>query len=218
MKPIATTLVHRVLLPEQSSAERHPTIILLHGRGADEEDLVGVTGEYDPRFFVISARAPFPFESGGYTWYRIGHVGAPEPTMFRTSCEKLWQFIDDVIAHYPVDPAQLYLLGFSMGTVMSFALSLSRPALFRGVLALSGYVPEGTHLTLRWQELAGVEYFISHGVDDPVIPVAFARHSKELFDASNAKFTYREYPGGHAITEEGLQDSAAFLLRLLEKR
>lgn len=218
MKLIATTLVHRVLPPEQSSAERHPALIMLHGRGADEEDLVGLSQHYDPRFLVISARAPFPFDSGGFTWYDVGAIGAPEPAMFRTSCEKLWQFVDDVLALYPVDPAQLYLLGFSMGTVMSFALSLSRPALFRGVVAQSGYVPERTHLTLRWKDMAHSSFFISHGLDDPVIPVAFARHARELFVGSNAMVTYREYPGGHSIAEEGLHESAAFLRRLLDRR
>jgi phospholipase/carboxylesterase len=110
------------------------------------------------------------------------------------------------------------LVGFSMGSVMSLALSLARPPVFRGVVAHSGYVPEGTFLTLRWRELAHLEYFISHGVDDPVIPLEMARHAKELFAGSNATVTYREYAGGHTIAEEGLRESAAFLHRQIDGR
>lgn len=218
MKLIATTLVHRILPPEDSPADRHPAILLLHGRGADEEDLVGLVRYYDPRFLVISARAPLPLDGGGYAWYDLGHMGTPEPSTFRTSCEKLWQFVDDAIAFYPVDPGRMCLVGFSMGSVMSLALSLARPHLFRGVVAHSGYVPEGTSLTPRWRELAHLEYFISHGVDDPVIPVAMARHARELFARSNATVTYREYPGGHTIAEEGLRESAAFLHRQIDRK
>jgi phospholipase/carboxylesterase len=215
MTPIATTLVHRVLRPEGSSAGRHPALIMLHGRGSDEEDLIALAGAYDPRFLVISARAPMTCEYGGYTWYDVGTAGAPEPATFTASCGKLWQFVDDVIGGYPVDPTQVFLLGFSMGTVMSYALSLARPALFRGVVAHSGYVAERTHLDLRWQELSHLEYFISHGTEDQVIPVSFARRARELFDASNATVTYREYPGGHTIAEEGLEESALFIHTLL---
>jgi phospholipase/carboxylesterase len=213
-----STLIHRVLRPEGPHAERHPALIMLHGRGADEEDLIDLARQYDPRFLVVSARAPMAYPSGGFTWYDVGTAGSPEPVTFRASCEKLWQFADDVIASYPVDPAYVFLLGFSMGTVMSYALSLSRPSLFRGVVAQSGYVPEGTHLEFRWGETGHMAYFISHGTDDDVIPVAFARRAKELFHGSPAAITYREYPGGHSIAEECLRDSAAFLHHMLARQ
>lgn len=216
MKPIESTLEHRVVLPENSSPAGHPTLVMLHGRGADEEDLLGLSHEYDSRLMILSARAPHPFPfGGGYTWYDVGEVGTPEPATFRDSCERLSRFVDDALAHYPIDPARLYLLGFSMGTVMSFALSLSRPQLVRGVIANSGYVPEGTHLRLQWRDLAHMDYFIAHGTQDPVIPVDCARRSRELFRQSNATVTYKEYPMGHQIGEESLADSVAFLDRML---
>jgi phospholipase/carboxylesterase len=115
-----------------------------------------------------------------------------------------------------VDPSRVYLLGFSMGTVMAYALSLTRPELFRGVIANSGYVPEGTHLSFRWQELANLGYFIAHGTEDPVIPIDFAHRAQKLFAGSNAHVEYREYPMGHQISEESLHDSTAFLAGLLK--
>ncbi len=214
-----TTLEHRVLHPEGSRTGVHPTLIMLHGRGADEEDLIGLAGDYDPRLLVLSVRAPYPFaHGGGYTWYDTGSVGTPDPAMFRQSYDALSRFVDDTLRDYPVDPSRVFLLGFSMGTVMSFALSLTRPEIFRGVIAHSGYVPEGTHLAFRWQELGNLSYFISHGTEDPVIPVEMARRGKRLFENSNAHFEYREYAMGHQISGESVRDSAAFLEHLLGNR
>jgi phospholipase/carboxylesterase len=101
---------------------------------------------------------------------------------------------------------------------MAFALSLTRPELFRGVIANSGYVPEGTHLAFRWRELGNVDYFIGHGREDPVIPIDFARRAKRLFEESTAHIEYREYDMGHQISEDSIRDSAAFLERSMGKK
>ena len=216
MSGTPTILEHRVLLPGERSAKKHPALIMLHGRGADEEDLIGLAEHFDRRLLILSVRAPFPFPyGGGFTWYDVGSVGTPDPQMFRESYEKLSQFVDEALDSYPVDRSRVYLLGFSMGTVMSYALSLTRPELFRGVIANSGYVPEGTQLVLRWRDLGNLPYFIAHGTEDPVIPVDFARRARRLFGESNATVTYREYPMGHQISQESLRDSSAFLGELI---
>ena len=192
---------------------------MLHGRGADEEDLIGLSKYYDPGLLVLSVRAPYPFPNGGgFTWYDAGTAGSPDPAMFRLSYDRLSRFIDVALHEYPVDPALVFLLGFSMGTVMAFAISLTRPELFRAVIANSGYVPEGTHLSFRWKELGSLAYFIAHGRQDPVIPIEAARRAKRLFEESNALIEYREYDMGHQISEDSIRDSAAFLERLLGKK
>lgn len=223
METIATSLHHLIREPRPRGGspedERHPTVILLHGRGADEHDLLGLAEHLDPRLMFISARAPFPFEHNmGFTWYDILDVGRPEPEMFRTSYDKLVTFVTDVRNQYPVDTDRLFLLGFSMGTMMSFSLALTHPEWFRGVVANSGYIPEGTHLTFRWKELGGIEFFVAHGVLDPVIPVAFGRQARERLAAANASFVYREYPMAHQISEESLRDMAVWLAERLNKR
>jgi phospholipase/carboxylesterase len=209
-------LFHRVLPPESTDGGPHPALIFLHGRGADEEDLLGLTSAFDDRLFVISARAPFTYEYGGYTWYDVGSIGEPDPVRFPESCSRLSQFIIDVKAQYPVDPDRVFLFGFSMGCVMSFAQALSHPGSVRGVSANSGYVPEGTALQLAWQGLAGTAFHITHGTFDPVIPISFARHARSLFEHSNAPFTYTEYPSEHTLAEECIQDTAAWLKGLID--
>lgn len=218
IKPIATSLVHRLLLPEGQSSSRYPTLIMLHGRGADEEDLLGLASSLDDRFLIVSAQAPYPFSAGGgYTWYDVGEVGAPEPTMFRNSYNRLLTFLGDVIKGYPVDAGRVFLFGFSMGTVMSYTLGLTHPELIRGICANSGYLPEGTFLTYRWNDLAGTDFFITHGIHDPVIPVQMARRAQDLFRRSNAHVTYREYPMAHEISEQSLADVVAWTTEKLEQ-
>jgi phospholipase/carboxylesterase len=102
-----------------------------------------------------------------------------------------------------------------MGAVMSFALGLTRPVLFRGVSANSGYVAEGTHLNYRWNELTGSSFFIAHGTFDSIIPIGMGRRARDLFVAAKAPHTYREYQMDHQISEESLRDIAAWLRPLL---
>jgi phospholipase/carboxylesterase len=170
---------------------------------------------FDDRLFVVSAQAPFPFEYGGYTWYGLGNSVVPEDMSFRESCNRLHQFLLDVRTGYAVDPSRIFLFGFSMGCVMSYAMALTEPGLVRGVSANSGYVPEGSHLQFQWNALQSVSFFITHGTHDSVLPVALGRRAEQLFRSSNANFSYREYPADHQLTEEGLADVVEWMRPLI---
>jgi len=218
MKTVSSSLIHRILPPERPTASAHPALIMLHGRGADEEDLLGLAPMLDERLFIISARAPIPFSSGGgYTWYDVGDAGIPDAATFNPSYEKLLTFVHDAIRNYPVDGRRIFLFGFSMGTVMSYAVALSQPGLIRGVAANSGYIPERTVLELKWHELQNTAFFIIHGTDDQVIPVAFARRARELFANSNAACDYREYQMGHQISEESIAEVSGWIARQIDR-
>ena len=217
MKPINTTLVHTVFGPRMPGPGPHPTIVFLHGMGADEEDLAGLHGALDGRFLFLSVRAPFPFAmSGGFTWYEFDGIGTPHPGTFRSSYDRLVGFLQDARRQYPIDPARLVLFGFSMGTVMAHAVVLTHPGLVRGLVANSGYIPERSGLELHWDLLGDLDLLVTHGTEDPVIPVAMGRRTRELYAASPARMEYREYPMAHAINQESLDDAAAWLTRLLD--
>ncbi len=215
MKLIETSLVHQIAPFDETTRQPRPTLILLHGRGSNEEDLLGLVPYLDPRLFCIAARAPFDFPYGGYTWYDLREVGTPESEQFAESYRKLLVFTDDIRKHYPVDPARTFLLGFSMGTVMSYALALTKPEQFRGVVAHSGYVPENSSLDFRWNNLSNTSFFVAHGTHDPVIPINFGRRAHELLQKTGAPLLYREYPIQHQISEESLGDLTRWLTGLL---
>jgi phospholipase/carboxylesterase len=216
MKSPETPLVCRVSLPAEQSPDPHPTLILLHGRGADEEDLLGLAPHLDKRFLILGVRAPYEFPYGGHTWYDFGERGVPDPVMFKSSYEKLTSTLAIVHREYPIDPSRVFLFGFSMGTVMSYALALSHPEQFRGVVANSGYIPEGTFLAFKWGSLANTEFFVAHGTYDPVIPVSCGQQARDILAAAGAQITYKEYPMAHQISEESLMDVADWLKQRLE--
>lgn len=137
--------------------------------------------------------------------------------MLRNSYDRLFTFVRDVIKGYPVDAERVFLFGFSMGTVMSYTLALTHPELIRGVCANSGYLPEGTFLTYRWNDLDRTDFFITHGIHDPVIPVEMAHRARDLFRQSHAHVTYREYPMAHQISEQSLADLVAWTTEKLEQ-
>lgn len=212
MNHITSTLTHKALEPRRKCPGKAPLLILLHGRGANEDDLLSLVEYFDDRLFVVSARAPFPFQhGGGYTWYELEEVGKPEPKMFAESHRKLQQFVADVKAGYPVDPAKTIFCGFSMGTIMSFSIVLAHPDTAIGVMANSGFIPEGTELVYQWEQIRGKPFFVAHGTYDPVIPVAFGQRARDLLLQHHAQVTYREYDIGHQISEESLNDMMKWL-------
>jgi len=214
---ISSTLVHKIRQPGGATARDNPVLILLHGRGTNENDLLELVDYLDPRFFIVSVRAPFKFEQGmgGYTWYDIQDVGIPNPKQFEESYNRLARFIDDVNQHYPVDPRRVFMLGFSMGSIMSLALSLTKPEKIRGVVAHSGYIPENTSLQFAWDRLEHLSLFIAHGVNDPVIPVHLGRRAHDLLSKTRADLTYKEYPIPHSMSEQSVSDLADWLQKKL---
>lgn len=217
-KPIAASLEHLVFCPAKPS-NNCATLVALHGRGTDANDLVPLVlalGLDD--ILLFAPRAPLPFSLGvGFAWYGLNEVGVPQPQTFRASLDLLRNFILEIKKGYPVDPERLILLGFSQGTVMAYAAALLDPDSFRGIAALSGYVPIKSGLPLQLEKLNGLSAFISHGMYDEIIPVQFGRESAEFLKKAGAHVVYREYAMGHEVSEETLRDLAVWTKNLLSR-
>jgi phospholipase/carboxylesterase len=193
-----------------------PCLLLLHGRGADEEDLMGLEGALDPRFTIISPRGPFRF-GPGYAWYVMSQVGSPDDDSLKASLDELLAFVAELPVEYDIDPNRLYLLGFSQGAILSSALTMMEPAKIAGVVMHSGYAPvHHTGLDLKADRLAGKPFFLAHGKYDDVIPVTWGRDAQEHLEEAGADVTYKEYPIGHSISEESLYDLSEWLTAHLD--
>lgn len=205
MKQPTTTLVYKSFSAREPSAEA-PVLILLHGRGTDENDLTGLIPYFDKRFEVYTIRAPYEFEYGGWTWFLLNEDGSYGQEEFDKSLTMMLDFVKQI------GNANTYLVGFSMGSMMALAAGLTHPELFKGIVAQSGLVPEQAHhLVMRWNGLENCGFCITHGVYDPVLPIDHARRAKALFEQSNAAVFYKEYPMGHEISPESLADVAKWL-------
>jgi phospholipase/carboxylesterase len=175
-------------------------LVLHHGRGADESDLLALGDELDPhrRLHVVAPRAPLTLGGPGYHWYVVPRVGYPDPATFHAAYEQLAAFHDETWERLGLTPEQTVLGGFSMGSVMSYSLGLGpdRPAP-AGILAFSGFVP----VVEGWQPDVPrpTQAFIAHGRRDPIMQVGFARRAQQLLDESGMDVTYRESDHGHWI-------------------
>ena len=180
-----------------AAGEPEGALVLFHGRGADEHDLVPLVDVLDPerRFVGITPRGPLSLPPGGAHWYAVREIGYPDPSTFLPTYELVAEWLDGL--GFP--PERMILGGFSQGAVMSYAMSLgrgrSRPA---SVLALSGFVPtvEGLELDL---EPPLPRYAIGHGTLDPVIRVEWGRRARTLLEEAGAEVRYAEYPLPHSI-------------------
>jgi phospholipase/carboxylesterase len=206
---------------DQRPAEGKPQglLILHHGRGTDELDLLGLADLLDPerRLTIVTPRAPLELEgSPGYHWYRVPRVGFPDPETFQTARSLLAALHDELWRSTGVLPERTVLGGFSMGAVMSYAMGLDaerpRPA---GILAMSGFMPtvEGWEPDIASRRELPV--FAAHGTADPVISVELGRRAAELLEAGGLQLEYHEFEGSHRIVPAELQAATGWLRRTL---
>ena len=198
-----------------AAADPAGLLILHHGRGADEQDLLGLADVLDPqrRLHVVTPRGPLSIPGWpGYHWYTVPRVGYPDPQTFHDAYAQLAAFHDELWRRTGLGPERTVLGGFSMGSVMSYALGLSgeRPVP-GGILAFSGFIPT----VERWQpDLASrgdLPVFIAHGRRDPIMDVAFARRARELLESGGLPVSYHESDAAHHIDPAHIPAAAGWL-------
>lgn len=204
-------LIHQVRVPQQEPpAAGYPAIVAIHGRGSNAGDLIELAPYFGADWLTITPQAPL--ELGfGYHWYEVLQVGDPEPQGFGRSIELLREFIGKLPAAYQVDPQRIFLMGFSQGSVMSFALGLTEPERYAGIVAMSGYIARQTQRDAERERLAGLPILITHGTRDAMIPVSFGREAREWLGGTPAQLAYHEYPMGHQVSEASLNDVVHWL-------
>jgi phospholipase/carboxylesterase len=206
-----------VLAYRERPAEGRPRglLVLHHGRGADENDLLTLADVLDParRLHVVTPRAPLQLpESPGYHWYLVPRVGYPDPASFDAARRQLGELHDELWQRTGVTPERTVLGGFSMGAVMSYVMGLSadRPAP-GGILAFSGFIASVEHWQPDLAERTGVRVFIAHGTRDQVIGVGFARAAAERLRDGGLPVEYHESEAGHHIDPREIPAAATWL-------
>jgi phospholipase/carboxylesterase len=214
MEATSLPLAHLVRRPTRAAGAA-PLLILLHGIGSNEEDLMGLGPYLDERFLVVSARAPHPYGWGGYAWFEIQWLPdriAIDRAQAEQSRDLLVRFIGQAAAAYGADPARVYLMGFSQGAMISGWVALTRPELVAGVVLMSGRLPEELREQIADPEqLTGKPFLVVHGTRDELLPIQNGRASRDLLQRLPVELTYREYPMGHEVSAQSLADVVAWL-------
>ena len=197
---------------------RPPLLVLLHGVGADELDLLPVADALDPRLLTVSLRAPYEAEPMGYAWYALDwRTTPPTPRVDQAEASRaaLAAFLPELTARTGADPARVFLFGFSQGAAMALAVALTRPDLLRGAVVHSARLLPGLERPERRaapEALARLDALVLHGVDDDVIPVASGREVRDaVAPLLGDRLTYREHAAGHFVTGESARDAARWI-------
>ena len=196
-------------------------LVLHHGRGSDERDLLGLADVLDPerRLHVVTPRAPLQLPgSPGYHWYVVPRVGYPDHATFHAAFDGLAAFHDELWARTGLGPEQTILGGFSMGSVMSYSLGLSgsRPAP-AGILAFSGFVPTVDDWQPDLASRSDLPVFVAHGRNDPIMGVDFARSAKALLEAGGLPVEYHESDAAHHIDPPNLQAAVRWVAGVADR-
>lgn len=182
----------------------YPTILALHGRGSNESDLIGLADYLPKDFLWVSPRGPFELGPDSYEWFQITQVGKPDATRLANALNTIDKFIDEIIENYPVDKNKLYLLGFSQGTVVSLSYLLTRPQRLAGVIAQSGYIPHESGLQFDETGIKGKPIILTHGIQDSMLPVDWARRSRDTLQKLEVNLEYHEFNMGHNVSAESI--------------
>jgi phospholipase/carboxylesterase len=208
-------LIHTLYQPAGKGP--FPTILTLHGRGANALDLLGLAPYIcDGRFLVICPQGPLEMpigsEATGFAWYPMSMGGPPDVAAILESRQNLRGFLDECLTQYPIDSQKLAVLGFSQGGVMGYSLALAEPERFAALAVLSSWLPRELlpHLSLT-KSVESLPALVQHGTQDSMIEVERARSSAETLRQAGVPLAYREYEMGHEIRPRSLSDLSAWL-------
>ena len=209
---VAASLVTNVVRGRQAPDR---LLLLIHGKGADEHDLEPLVPYLDPegRFLTVLPRAPQPFMSGWH-WYETDGIPRAGPELV-VSVDLLDDLLDSSCAEHGFERSEAIVAGFSQGCALTLALGLRRSDRPRpaGLLAMSGFLPEREGLEYDFSNAPPV--LIQHGLADEVISPEWGRRATTRLGAEGVPVVHREYPMGHQLAQESVQDAMAWLALVL---
>lgn len=207
----AMTITTAVWGPEVSGRPDAPVIVLLHGYGSHERDLVGLTSWLPSSLRWVSLRAPGDMGFGGYEWFGLSLPDEPAQAGADAAVTALWDWVEASLpAGTPVVP-----LGFSQGGLMALEMLVTRPMRVPAAVCLSGFVTvEGAQRPAAVGDVRR-PVFWGRGLRDTVIWPAAVERTAGWLDG-HAEVTRREYPGlAHGVDPTEMDDVAAFLRTVL---
>jgi len=204
--------VLRVPTGRKDDAEM-PLVIVMHGRGADANDLADVAPMLDRggyRFLFPNAPKPFEPYRGmtfGYTWFE---GWPPAPGTIEESRELILRFIDEAVTRYPTPPGKLILAGFSQGALMSLDAGFRTQQQIAGIVSMSGALYEE-----ELPDFRPIPVLIVHGMDDEVVPVLAARRTRRVLEDHGVQPEYHEFAMGHWVTPQSMEVVGDFVAKVL---
>ena len=209
-----TGLTYR-LRPAYSGEGNSPCLILLHGVGSNEEGFIELAKQMDPRLNVVLTRGPLVLGPQQFAWFQVSFT-ANGPAIDAVQAEaarvKLIEFVGQLPALHGIDPARIWIAGFSQGGIMSASVALTAPDKVAGFGILSGRILKETlPLVQPGPALQKLPAFVSHGVQDNTLGIHFAHHARQVLEGFNVPLEYHEYQAGHGLNRAMVGDFSQWL-------
>tara|TARA_R110002050_G_scaffold16019_2_gene49036 strand:- start:137832 stop:138488 length:657 start_codon:yes stop_codon:yes gene_type:complete len=210
--------LYHIIRPASVKDKKPPVLFMLHGYGSNEEDLFSFAAELPEDLFIISIRAPYEMQPYGNAWYAINFDAEQgkwsDDEQAKTSRDKISNFITEACEAYQLDSLNVTLLGFSQGTILSYAVALSYPEKVSRVIALSGYINENILLEgYQKNDFSNLKIYASHGAVDQVIPVDWASKAPSFLNKLGIQNKYEEFPVGHGVAPQNFYSLKEWLVK-----
>lgn len=206
-----STMVYELRHPAEVDPEKkYPALFLMHGMGSNEQDLLGLAKGLEEHFYIFSIRGPLS-QPPGFAFFPIEGFGKPHREGFDKVVSALTSFIEETIEEYPIDKSRLYLMGFSQGAILSMTLGLTLGNQIKGIIALSGYIPQFVKEEYNLQSVNELSIYISHGELDNVLPFAWGQENHEYFTKLGARVSFHSYKEGHTVSLQNYRDFRQWL-------
>lgn len=199
----------------QNITPETPILFMLHGYGSNEEDLFSFVPTLPEDWLVVSFRAPKNSNYGGFAWFEIDFNSAEnfiEETESNEAVKAVMENIMAITNRYGLINNPTHLCGFSQGGMIVYSLALQYPDLFSKVACLSSFPEEKMlkNIIKDKKKYENLRFFISHGMEDAVIPIDWGRKAAEILYDLSAYFSFREYMSGHGVNQKNYLDLMEF--------
>jgi phospholipase/carboxylesterase len=215
--PVAATV--RTSMPEPLLPDQlYPLLVILHGAHHDAPGFLGLVTPVTSELPLIVCAPQAPYASGragdgGYIWWSPEHTG-DEQIERSLSDRYVLAVIEAAIAAYPVDPEQIFVLGFSQGAHLAYYLGLHHPQRFRGVIPVGGWLEPEHAVTVAAADAP--DFLICHSREDRVVDWQRCQETQLLLGQHEVSFTVRTYKGGHVLPASLVKEVASWLLQAAE--
>lgn len=189
--------------------ENPPLFLIIHGYGSNEKDLFFISKDLPEDFFVISLQALYPLEFGGFAWYDIDFskknlsINIEQAIKSR---EKIVSFIEEAIKYYHLNENDIWICGFSQGAILNYSISFYYPEKINKVIILSGFPHENLLPKVIKKSNNLLNFFISHGKYDNIIPIEIAKKGPDLLKYYKISYSYKEYDSEHKLNASNYED------------
>lgn len=201
---------HELRPPSSLVSSSTPTLLLLHGYGSNEKDLLSLAKHIDPQVLVICPRAPLTLMDGKYSWYNLNRVNdkwSYQTSEVLASKDQVLNYLDQLTKGMGIAKENIYMGGFSQGAIMSLTTGLLHPSELGGIISLSGKLyPEVATQIASAKDLKDLKVFISHGLKDEVLLAEPMKKTVALLETKGLKVSKHWYPSKHTISNDNFND------------